>query len=182
MFIETYRTVLRGLFFIHSRLNGLKPSWAYTQRTPPPPPPPPPALPKTRSPSHLNVILFVDYFTCVYYIYTPYESVHVRVYIICSVGRYADDLACAGEQSHIHSWLNRLLQLGPAYGYFAEPTEGFLVVAKQYDEEAKELCKERGVIVVSGHRFIGGVIVVSYPDPDSHSSGWITSPLREKFT
>ena len=26
----------------------------------------------------------------------------------------------------------------------------------------------------------GGGGVVSYPDPDSHSCGWITSPLRGK--
>ena len=26
----------------------------------------------------------------------------------------------------------------------------------------------------------GGGGVVSYPDPDSHSCGWITSPLRER--
>ena len=55
---------------------------------------------------------------------------------------------CAGKLSHIHSWLNRLLQLGPAYGYFAEPTKSFLVVAEQYEEEAKELFKDHGVIVV----------------------------------
>ena len=43
--------------------------------------------------------------------------------------------ACAGKLSHIHSWLHLLFQLGPAYGYFAEPTKHFLVVAKQYMEE-----------------------------------------------
>ena len=65
-----------------------------------------------------------------------------------------------------HSWLNHLLQLGPAYGYFAELTKSFLVVTKQYEEEAKELFKDHGVIVVSGHRFLGGVI----GDKDSQKS------------
>ena len=27
----------------------------------------------------------------------------------------------------------------------------------------------------------GGGGVVSYPDPDFHSSGWITSPLRDEI-
>ena len=89
---------------------------------------------------------------------------------------HADDSACAGKLFHIHSWLNRLLQLGPAYGYFAEPTKSFLVVTKQYEEEAKELFKDHVVIVVSGHRFLGGVI----GDKDSQKSyihgkvdGWV---------
>ena len=67
---------------------------------------------------------------------------------------YADNSACAGKLSHIHSWLNRLIQLGPAY----EPTKSFLVVAKQY-EEAKEHF-DHGVIVVSGHRFLSGIRTV----------------------
>ena len=50
---------------------------------------------------------------------------------------YADDSACAGKLFHSPSWLNRLIQFGPAYGYIAEPTKSFLVVAKQYEEEAK---------------------------------------------
>ena len=36
------------------------------------------------------------------------------------------------------------------------PPRVFLVVVKQYEEEAKELFKGHGVIVVSGHRFLGG--------------------------
>eukprot|EP00731_Ephydatia_muelleri_P025826 Em0017g909a len=74
---------------------------------------------------------------------------------------YADDSACAGKLS---------------YGYFAEPTKSFLVVTKQYEEEAKELFKDHGVIVVLGHRFLGGVI----GDKDSQKSyihgkvdGWV---------
>ena len=41
-----------------------------------------PPLPKTRSPSHLYFLLFVDYSTCIYYTsaYT-YESVDVHVYM-----------------------------------------------------------------------------------------------------
>ena len=70
---------------------------------------------------------------------------------------YTDDSACAGKLSYMHSWLNRLLQLGHAYGYFAEPTKSFLVVNKRYEEEAKELFKDHGVIVVSGIHFLGGV-------------------------
>ena len=89
---------------------------------------------------------------------------------------YADDSACAGKLFHIHSWLNHLIQFGPAYGYFAEPTKSFLVVAKQYEEEAKELFRDHGVIVVSSHRVLGGVI----RDKDSQKSyihgkvnGWV---------
>ena len=89
---------------------------------------------------------------------------------------YADNSDCAGKLSHIHSQLNCLLQLSPAYGYFAESTKSFLVVTKQYEEEAKELFKDHGVIVVSGHRFLGGVI----GDKDSQKSyihgkvdGWV---------
>ena len=51
-----------------------------------------------------------------------------------------------------------------------------MVVTKQYEEEAKELFKDHGVIVVSGHRFPGGVI----GDKDSQKSyihgkvdGWV---------
>ncbi|KAL5505424.1 hypothetical protein EMCRGX_G006855 [Ephydatia muelleri] len=71
---------------------------------------------------------------------------------------YADDSACAGKLSQIRLWLEKLIQLGPAYGYFAEPTKSVLVVAPQFEDVAKNCFKDLGITVSSGHRFLGGVI------------------------
>ncbi|KAL5479542.1 hypothetical protein EMCRGX_G023072 [Ephydatia muelleri] len=71
---------------------------------------------------------------------------------------YADDSACAGKLSQIRLWLEKLVQLGPAYGYFAEPTKSVLVVAPQFEDVAKKLLQGSGITVSSGHRFLGGVI------------------------
>ena len=54
--------------------------------------------------------------------------------------------------------LEKLIQLGPAYGYFAEPTKSVLVVAPQFEDVAKNCFKDLGITVSSGHRFLGGVI------------------------
>ena len=63
-------------------------------------------------------------------------------------------IICTG----IHLWLDKLIQLGPAYGYFAEPTKSVLVVAPQFEDVAKNCFKDLGITVSSGHRFLGGVI------------------------
>ena len=86
---------------------------------------------------------------------------------------YADDSACAGKLPRIRLWLDKLIQLGPGYGYFAEPTnsvlvvvpqyedaeptKSVLVVVPQYEDAAKDYFKDLGITVSSGHRFLGGV-------------------------
>ena len=60
---------------------------------------------------------------------------------------YADDSACAGKLSQIRLWLDKLIQLGPGYGYFAEPTKSVLVVAPQYEDAAKDNFKDLGITV-----------------------------------
>ena len=71
---------------------------------------------------------------------------------------YADDSACAGPLHSIHSWLDYLIERGPTCGYFAEPNKSVGVVAPMYVEIAKIFFKNMGVKVVTGHRFLGGVV------------------------
>ena len=72
---------------------------------------------------------------------------------------YADDSACAGPLNSIHSWLwDLLIERGPTYGYFPEPTNSVVVVASKYVEIAKSTFQNVGVKVVTGHRFLGDVV------------------------
>ena len=71
---------------------------------------------------------------------------------------YTDDSVCAGKLSQIRLWFDKLTQLGPAYGYFAEPIKSVLVVAPQYEDVAKDYFKDLGITVSSSHRFLGGVL------------------------
>ena len=42
---------------------------------------------------------------------------------------------------------DKLIQLGPAYGYFVEPTKSVLVVVPQYEDAAKDYFKDLGITV-----------------------------------
>ena len=70
---------------------------------------------------------------------------------------YTDDSVCAGKLSQIRLWFDKLIQLEPAYGYYAEPTKSVLVVAPQFEDVAKDYFKDLGITVSSNHRFLGGV-------------------------
>ena len=42
---------------------------------------------------------------------------------------YADDSCMGiGNISHLHSWFNELIEIGPYYSYFAEPKMSYLIV------------------------------------------------------
>ena len=55
-------------------------------------------------------------------------------------------------------WLKNLIEEGPAFGYFPEPSKSFLVVDKQYAEEAHHIYDKYSITIVDGNRFLGGFI------------------------
>ena len=55
-------------------------------------------------------------------------------------------------------WLKILIEKGPAVGYFPEPSKSFLVVDKQYAEEAHHIFDKYSITIVEGKRFLGGFI------------------------
>ena len=71
---------------------------------------------------------------------------------------YADDTACAAPLSHIREWVVWLLEIGPLYGYFAEPSKSIVVVKEQHLQDAKAFFCDLQVEVVLAGRFLGGCV------------------------
>ena len=51
-----------------------------------------------------------------------------------------------------------MFEEGPAFGYFPEPSKSFLVVDKQYAEEALHMFDKYSITIVEGKKFLGGFI------------------------
>ena len=51
-----------------------------------------------------------------------------------------------------------MIEEGPAFGYFPEPSKSFLVNDKQYAEEAHHIFDKYSINIVEGKRFLGGFI------------------------
>ena len=60
--------------------------------------------------------------------------------------------------SELREWFYKLREKGPAFGYFPVPAKSVLVVEDQFKEEVWILFGELEVMIVSGHRFLGGYI------------------------
>ena len=71
---------------------------------------------------------------------------------------YADDSSCVGELSSVRRWFDRLLIDGPASGYFPEASKTVMVVGSSDLERASDLFRDLGVSVVTGSRFLGGLM------------------------
>ena len=71
---------------------------------------------------------------------------------------YADDSAALAKLKKLEIWLKNFLGEGPAFGYFPEPSKSFLIVDKQYAEEAHHIFDKFSVTIMEGKRFLVGFI------------------------
>ena len=49
---------------------------------------------------------------------------------------FADDVTAAGSLRAFRKWWDNLIQIGPNYGYFPQPTKSWLIVKRDKLEEA----------------------------------------------
>ena len=77
---------------------------------------------------------------------------------------YADDANCGGFLDSLLVWFQRLLQDGPTFGYYPQPSKTSLVVDERDLPEARRLFEPLGVNITCSHRLLGGHV--------GSSEGW----------
>ena len=70
----------------------------------------------------------------------------------------ADGSAAIAKLKKLEIWLKNVIEEGPAFGYFSKPSKSFLVVDKQYAEEAHHIFDKYSITIVEGKKFLGGFI------------------------
>ena len=63
---------------------------------------------------------------------------------------YADDFAAIAKLKELEIWLKNLIEEGLAFSYFPEPSKSFLIVDKQYAEEAHHIFDKYSITIVEG--------------------------------
>ena len=72
---------------------------------------------------------------------------------------FADDAAAGGRVHHLHHWWSKLCDVGPSYGYFANPGKTWLIVKDDHLPRATELFADTGVnITTEGKRHLGAAL------------------------
>jgi hypothetical protein len=75
---------------------------------------------------------------------------------------FADDASACALLARLRDWFIRLLEVGPSFGYYPQPTKSYLVVNGDNLDLAHQIFDSLGVKIVKGHRLLGGYI----GDPD----------------
>ena len=70
---------------------------------------------------------------------------------------FADDSTVVGDVSVIKNWFDRLLSVGPLFGYFPEPSKSSLIVKDTTLPSAEQSFNGSGVSIVLCGRYLGGV-------------------------
>ncbi|XP_066921132.1 uncharacterized protein [Clytia hemisphaerica] len=72
---------------------------------------------------------------------------------------FADDITAAGDIQSLKQWWDLLLEIGPAYGYFPQPSKSWLIVKETKLTEATEVFAGTQIqISTEGERHLGAVI------------------------
>ena len=71
---------------------------------------------------------------------------------------FADDSSCGGRLQRVHDWFLALMALGPAFGYYPEPSKSVLIVKPDLLPAARALFESLQVHVTLSSRYLGGCI------------------------
>ncbi|MDA8002339.1 MAG: reverse transcriptase domain-containing protein, partial [Alphaproteobacteria bacterium] len=87
---------------------------------------------------------------------------------------FADDAAAAGRLRTLKQWWDTLVERGPKYGYFVNPSKTWLVVKECHLESAKATFSGSGVhITTDGKRYLG-----SYVGPDDMKDSFLQAKVQ----
>ena len=72
---------------------------------------------------------------------------------------FADDITAAGSLDALKQWWDHILEIGPSYGYFPQPTKSWLIVKPDQLDQARETFAGTEIKITSdGERHLGAVI------------------------
>jgi hypothetical protein len=89
---------------------------------------------------------------------------------------YADDASAAGTLKLIKEFFEELVQVGPKYGYFPEPSKSILVVSSNNQPLALNFVETNnlGFIVKTGARYLGGFV-----GEETDRNNWLEEKISE---
>eukprot|EP00978_Attheya_sp_CCMP212_P001429 scaffold3002_cov64-Attheya_sp.AAC.2 len=91
---------------------------------------------------------------------------------------YADDAGAGGKFTAIRKQFDRLQELGPARGYFPEPSKSILVVREANLAAAQVAFKDLGFKITTGNRYLSGFIGEAAPQEEwvrDKTDAWATA-------
>ena len=72
---------------------------------------------------------------------------------------FADDASAAGDLHALRRWWDRLIEIGPEYGYFPNASKTWLIVKEESLSHAQDVFRGSGVQITNeGNRHLGAAI------------------------
>ena len=86
---------------------------------------------------------------------------------------YADDAGMGGDLTEINNGFDKLMDLGPIYGYYPAPSKSKLIIPDLSLNEIACLDNRHNFEIVKGHKYLGG-----YIGDKSLASDWIKKKVE----